>query len=116
MKTRYGTNQKWIVRPEHHALIRRMFVEIFDAAVTSPRPGFEVFTLAGGENVGVFAESDALDTAQAAKGAWLEFLVSDVEQATELLVAAGVPRIEYTDRDHPYFQPPGAPIFRLAKT
>lgn len=114
-KAKFGRNLKWIVRPEHCAVLRRMLTEVFGATAKSPRPNLELFTLAGGENVGVFADPDALDGDHAKKGAWLEFLVDDVAASTKALIAAGVPQLDYEDKEHPYFQPPGAPVFRLSK-
>jgi hypothetical protein len=111
----FGRNLKWNVRPEHFAIVRRMLTEVFGGTSKTPRPNLEVFTLAGGENIGVFVDPEALDTDHAMKGAWLEFFVDDVDGATKSLEAAGVARLDYEDKDAPYFQAPGAPVFRLSK-
>ncbi len=114
--TRFGRNLKWIVRPEHRTPIRRMFTEVFGASTKNPKPHIEVYTLAGGENVGVFVDDDALTPDQQKKGPWLEFLVADVDATVKALEASGVPQMPYDgDKDHAFFQAPGGPVFRLAK-
>lgn len=115
MSTQYGRNQKWNVRPESRAIIRRMFVEVLGAKAASPSPKLDLYTLADGCNVGVFEDADALDAAGARKGAWLELLVADPNETAKALEDAGVTRVEYMDKDHPYLQAGAGPVFRLAR-
>jgi len=115
-KMKFGTNQKWIIRPDTHPLVRRMLGEVFGGTPKSPRPGLEIFTFAGGEHVGLFIEADAPDAPTYAKTAWLEFSVDDIDKTAKLLESAGVSRVHYdADHEHLYFQAGASPVFRLAK-
>lgn len=114
MKTKSGQNQKWIVRPGHRDAMRALFLKVFDAALSTPMDGLDLFKLSDGLSVGVFYEDDALDEAQARKGAWLEFAVDDAAAGAALLEKLGVARVAYSDTTHAYFQAPGGPVFRVA--
>ncbi|MBI5533029.1 MAG: hypothetical protein HY898_09955 [Deltaproteobacteria bacterium] len=109
-----GRNSKWTVRPEHRDKIRRMFGEGLGLQWASPAPPVDQYNLGSG-TIGVIYEDGALSEQEAQKGAWLELLVDDPERVGAALEAAGVKRIEYQDKTHPYFQVPGGPVFRLAK-
>jgi hypothetical protein len=115
MKARFGTHQKWLVRPNHRDAVRTMFTQALGATdVTTKNDPFDLYELEHGAIIGVEVDADALDEASARKGAWLEFLVADPEATARMLDAQGVKRIEYADKEHVYFQAPGGPIFRLA--
>lgn len=114
MKTKSGQNQKWIVRPGHRDAMRALFLKGFDAALSTPMEGLDLFKLSDGLSVGVFYEEDALDEALARKGAWLEFAVDDAAACAELLEKLGVARVAFSDTSHAYFQAPGGPVFRIA--
>jgi hypothetical protein len=115
MSTKYGRNQKWNVRPESRELIRRMFVDVLGAKAVAPNPKIDLYTLSDGCLVGVMEDADALDAAHARKGAWLELIVDDPDKTASDLAAAGIERIDYTDKEHPYFQAGASPVFRLAR-
>ena len=114
MKSKSGQNQKWIVKPGHRDAMRALFLKGFDAALSTPSEGLDLFKLSDGLSVGVFYEDDALDEAQARKGAWLEFAVDDAAAGAELLEKLGVARVAFSDTSHAYFQAPGGPVFRIA--
>ena len=115
MSTKYGRNQKWNVCKQTRATLRGVFIELLGAKPSSPAPHFDVYTLPDGCNVGVFEDGAPLDPAQAQKGAWLEFLVDDPHAVGQSLDAVGVTRVDYTDKEHAYFQVGNSPVFRLAR-
>lgn len=108
-----GPHFKWSASPEHRALLKRFFVEVLEAAASSPVPNIDSFTLSPGSSIGVVYGA-ALAEADQAKAPWLEFLVADVDASVRKLGALGVQPLEYTDKAHLYFRVPGGPIFRLA--
>jgi hypothetical protein len=109
-----GRNSKWTVKPEHRETIRRLFEQGLGVHYVSPVPAVDQFKLGAG-SIGVEYDDAALSAEDARKGAWLELLVDDPEQAAAGLEAAGAERIAYHDKAHAYFQAPGGPVFRLAK-
>jgi hypothetical protein len=93
-----------------------MFTRGLGAADVTPKDGpLDVFELDGGALIGIELDASALDEASARKGAWLEFLVADPDATARTLDAQGVKRVEYSDKEHAYFQAPGGPVFRLAR-
>jgi len=109
-----GKNQKWTVNPANRTKIRDMFTSAFEAKYVE-KPGIDIFDLGDVGTIGVAYEDDALDEARARKGAWVEFLVSDVPATTRALGAKGLTPLEYADKANTYFQAPGGPVFRIAK-
>lgn len=109
-----GRNSKWTVRPEYREKVRRMFGEGLGLKYASPAPPVDQYNVGAG-SIGVIFDEGALSEQDAQKGAWLEFLVEDPERVATALEAAGVERVEYQDKTHPYFQVPGGPVFRLAR-
>ena len=94
----------------------RALCEALGLPVDTSRPGFDVATTAVGGHIG-FAyvpEKDALTPAQMKNAVWLELFVPDVERAAAKLDGAGLARLDYVDKDHPYFIGPGGVVFRLA--
>ena len=115
MKSAFGRNQRWIVAAEHRAALRSMFVEVLGAEVAHATPTREIYRLSDGGSVGVFVEERSLGAEEARLGAWLEFLVEDVDAAVAGLERAGATRVDFFDQTHVYLQAPGGPVFRLAK-
>ncbi|HEY2366208.1 MAG TPA: hypothetical protein VGH87_07485 [Polyangiaceae bacterium] len=117
MKAHLGMHQKWTVRPAHRTAIHALMTRGLGASEgTPPDASFDLFELEGGAVVGVEMDDGALDEEAARKGAWLEFLVADPEATARALDALSVKRIDYRDKEHAYFQAPGGPVFRLART
>ena len=117
MKAHFGTHQKWLVRPAHKDAVHTMLTRGLGATNITPKGApLDVFELESGALVGVELDPEALDEASARKGAWLEFLVADPDATAKTLDSQGVKRVEYADKEHAYFQAPGGPVFRLART
>ena len=113
---RFGTNLKLTVASANRPRVRALFTGVLSASVSHTTDELEIYTLEDGGNVGVYyvAQTEALRTEDQPKGAWLEFLVADPQNAAKQLLAAGVPRVDHPDKQHDYFQVPGGPVFRLA--
>lgn len=111
-----GLNLKLTIDGAERARTRALFTEVLGCTMKSPRPDFEVYDLADGCHVGCFYvdQREALPPADQKKGPWLEFLVADVAATTAALARLGIEPFPYTDASHPYFSPPGGPVFRLA--
>lgn len=75
------------------------------------------FRFPGGGALSVEFTDDALDEAQARRGAWLELVAGDAE-ATEALqrkiIAAGLTQIKHPGNDLFYFVAPGGQVLRIA--
>jgi hypothetical protein len=114
--TTYGKNMKWTVASHHQEGIRRAFETGLGITREPGDRPVDVFPFPSDSWIAIqYVPSDhALTTEQLMQAPWLEFLVADVDGTAERLRKAGVRSIEYSDKDHPYFQFPGGPVFRLA--
>jgi len=115
--TTIGRNMKWTVDQALREKVRAFFVDALGATVAPGPPHIDLYRIDGCQ-FGIFPveAKDALRPDELRKAPWLEFLVDDVEATIVKLGALGVEEVEYTDREHRYFQAPGGPVFRLAKT
>lgn len=113
----FGKNMKWPVDRAHRDQIRAMLVDGLGAEPAAGPPHIDLYRFGEGCQIGVFPvdASEALRSEDLRKAPWLEFLVDDVEQTKEKLLALGVESVTYADQEHPYFAAPGGPVFRLAK-
>jgi hypothetical protein len=93
-----------------------LYAGVFGCEVLHPTPTMDVFRFPTGACVGIaFVPDDAaLTPTQAGLGAWLEFVVPDVDAATGALAELGIEPFEYVDPTHRYVAAPGGQIFRLA--
>jgi hypothetical protein len=110
-----GKNVKVTAPQSVRANARTMF-EALGATLKSPAPQMDVYVF-GDNNVGFqyVPDGEALTAAQMRIAPWLELLVPDVGAATTKLESLGIERIEYFDKEHPYFAAPGGVVFRLAR-
>jgi len=113
--TRLGYNTKITVgegrRPAVHA-----FADALGAKIVTSPAGVDALLLDGDTRIGFayVADGEALTEAQLRLAPWLELAVDDVGAAARRLDGMGLPRVEYADREHPYFSGPGGFVFRLA--
>lgn len=117
--TRFGTNMKLTIATQWRPRVRALFVDVLGASALQPTEDLEVYRLDDGGNVGVYYvdASEALSPEDQQKGAWLEFRVDDPDVTNRKVRASGVAQIEHPhDREHAYFQVPGGPVFRLARS
>lgn len=93
-----------------------LYVGVLGCEVLHPTPTMDVFRFADGACIGIafVADSTALTTEQALLGAWLEFVVPDVDGVITKLAELGMTPFDYSDPSHRYFQAPGGQVFRLA--
>ena len=110
--TTLGKNVKITAPEAARSLARTTFVEILGAKLVTPHAGMDVFAIEGG-NVGYEYSTAALSVEQMRVAPWLELAVENVEVTTERLVAIGLERLEYRDKEHPYFVGPAGVVFRL---
>lgn len=111
--TSLGRNVK-ITAPVTARSLARTTFEVFGAKLVSPNPQIDVFPLAGGSIAFEYA-SGALTEAQMKIAPWLEFAVDDVAATSTKLAAIGLSRLEYHDKEHPYFVGPAGVVFRLTQ-
>jgi hypothetical protein len=114
----FGTNLKLTIDKDRRSEVRALFVDVLGATAVQPTPALEAYKLADGGSVGVFYvdAKEALSSEDQMKGAWLEFRVDDPESLDAKLKSRGVTRIDYQDKSHAYYQVPGGPVFRLARS
>lgn len=106
-----GKNVK-ITAPETARKQARAMFEIIGGKLVTPHAGMDVFALEGG-NIGFEYATEALTPAQMRIAPWLEFAVDDVASTTKQFVEIGLERLEYRDKEHPYFVGPAGVVFRL---
>lgn len=113
---RFGRNLKLTVAERYRAKVGAVLGEVFGAELSQPQPQIDIYRLADGFQIGVFAVADdeALADGALRRAPWLELEVEDVEQTRAALARLGIEPFEYYDRTHLYFQMPGGPAFRLA--
>jgi hypothetical protein len=109
-----GPNSKITAPTSSRSAVRAMF-DALGATRVSPDAAMDLYSTGSGSLGFVFvADSEALTAAQMRVAPWLELVVEDPARAAAALDAAGVSRLEYTDREHVYFVAPGGLVFRLA--
>jgi len=111
--TTLGKNVK-ITAPESVRPLARAAFDVFGAKLVTPHAGMDVFAIEGG-NIGFEYSDGALTAAQMRVAPWLEFAVDDVEATGTKLAAVGLEKLEYRDKEHPYFVGPAGVVFRLTK-
>jgi hypothetical protein len=113
--TRLGNNTKITVGAGRRDAVRA-FADALGAKLSSPGEAIDVALLDGDTRIGFayVADEQALTEAQQRLAPWLELVVDDVEAAARRLDGIGLPRVDYSDKDHPYFAGPGGFVFRLA--
>jgi len=116
--TTFGKNMKLTVSEDRRDAFHRAMTEGLGCAANEVKPALVLYALSDGFNIGVYyvACPEALTDAQLELAPWLEVLVEDVDATTSRLAGLGVKRIDYADKEYPYFQASGGPVFRLASS
>jgi hypothetical protein len=109
-----GKNVKITAPESARELARATFETALGAKRVAPTEKMDVFQL-DGSNIGFEYSADALTAAQMRISVWLEFAVENVEQTSERLGALGIERLDYRDKEHPYFIGPAGVVFRLTR-
>jgi hypothetical protein len=113
--TRLGNNTKITVGAGRRDAVRA-FADALGAKLSTSPTGLDALLLDGETRIG-FAyvpDDQALTEAQLYLAPWLELIVDDIDAAARRLDGVGLRRVEYADREHPYFTGPGGFVFRLA--
>ena len=114
----YGKNMKWTVGVDHRDQMRKA-MEVGLGVSRKPGDGkVDIYPFPNDSWVAIefVNASDALTPDQLRRAPWLEFLVDDVDATVKRLSDTPAKRIDYTDKTHAYFQLPGGPVFRIAKS
>src|SRR5690242_20155822 len=115
MITAFGKRAHFYARPEARESLRRFFTEILES-VPDEIPGTTMLLcrLAEGSSVSVEFTADALDDAQALRGAWLELRTDDPAALQRRVIAAALPRVEHPVTGRFYFRSPGGQVWGIA--
>ena len=81
--------------------------------VKDPSVSIVAFRFSNGSSLSVEFTSDALDEAQARRGAWVEVRCDNASDVQRRIIDAGLPTIRYAVNDHFYFQAPGGQVMRI---
>ena len=108
-----GENSKLTVKPNERAAIRRFYPETLGCPMTKSSDRADVFQIGPDFFLGVVYDEDALTMEERKKSLWLELSTADLEGTKQRILAAGVPELEYFDKEHFYFQAPGGQVYRL---
>ena|SRR5579884_4162168 len=101
-------------RPNSKEKLIDFFTNILGCEVL-PSPVL-AFAFSNGASLSVEFTEDALDERQARWGAWLELKTDDATGLREKVLAAGLPRVEFSGNNYFYFQAPGGQVFRIASS
>ena len=109
-----GKNLK-ITAPRSAQPDTRALFDAIGATRLEPAPQLDVFRF-GGASVAFeyVADADALTAAQMRIAPWIEIVVADVARTTTALASLGLERLDYADKDHPYFAAAGGLVLRLS--
>src|SRR5690348_1073069 len=88
-------------RPDSREKLIEFFTDILGCQVV-PAPVL-VFAFSNGASLSVKFTEDALDEQQARRGAWLELKNDDAAGLKEKVLAAGLPKVEFTGNNYFYF-------------
>ena len=115
---RFGRNMKLTAAEKDRAGLRALLADVLGGSLSQPMPTMDIYKLPDGFSIGVSVVKDeeALTSAALRSAPWLEFEVEDVDKVREALAKLGIVPFEYVDRSHLYFQAPGGPVFRLARS
>lgn len=106
-------------RPEARDKLLDFYTHILglEPLISDDAPGSALpiiaFRFANGASLSIDFTDDALDDAQARRGAWIELQADDAAALQQKVIAAGCPRIEYAVNNHFYFQAPGGQVMRI---
>jgi hypothetical protein len=112
----------FLARPEYRDALVRCFTEVLGCfgPITLPAKDgvgpIAAFRFPGGGAVSVEFTPEALDEAQARRGAWLELKPADPEALEAAVKAAGLPQITYAATTTFYFAVPGGQVFGIARS
>ena len=84
------------------------------AIPSAPSSPMLLVRFADGGSVSIEFRDDALDDAQALRGAWAELRSDRPDSLQRRIVEAGIARVPYGGADMFYFQAPGGQVFRIA--
>jgi hypothetical protein len=123
--TSLGARVHLFVRPEAREAFAALFRDVLQCPVVERDFGLEhpillvafddesAFSVEFTDLAPVAAAGDAIDDADAFRGAWIEFRTADVDAAHAALRAAGIPEFRHPGSSHAYFSAPGGQVFRI---
>jgi hypothetical protein len=112
----------FLARPQYRDALVRCFSETLGCGAPMTLPGragvgpIVAFRFPGGGAVSVEFTPDALDEAQARRGAWLELRPADPDALEAAVKAAGLPQLTYAATTTFYFAVPGGQVFGIARS
>ena len=112
----------FLARPQYREALVRCFSEVLGCGPPMSLPArpptgpIVAFRFPGGGAVSVEFTPEALDEAQARRGAWLELNPADPDALEAAVKAAGLPQVRYPATTTFYFAAPGGQIFGVART
>ena len=89
------------------------YPETLGCPMTKSSDRADVFQIGPDFFLGVAYDEDAPTMEERKKSLWLELSTADLEDTKQRILAAGVPELEYFDKEHFYFQAPGGQVYRL---
>lgn len=109
----FGKHSKITAQPSERNAIRRFFRDVLGAPQPRDSENVDIFRLGPNFFLGVIYSAQA-PTAEAMRNSiWLELATADPIDMKAKILAGGAKEIEYSDKNHFYFQAPGGQVFRL---
>ena len=111
----------FLARPQYRDALVGCFTTVLGcpAPMTLPAKNgvgpIVAFRFPGGGAVSVEFTPDALDEAEARRGAWLELKPADPDALIAAIKAAGLPQVSYAATTAFYFAVPGGQVFGVAR-
>lgn len=111
-----GENSKFTANPSERDRIRKFYRDVLECPATKESERIDIFRIGSNFYLGVVYDNSALSAADALKSIWLDLRTGHPEELKRKIVKFGITGIEFWDKEHFYFQPPGGQVFRLVGT
>jgi hypothetical protein len=109
----FGEHSKLIVQPSDRKAVRRFYRDVLGCPQTRESERIDTFKIGATFFLGVIYDDTAPSADDRLKSIWLELRVADPAATRQKILDFGIKGIEYTDKEHFYFQAPGGQVYRL---
>jgi len=116
-----GDRAHFLAQPRYREALTACFSHVLGCGAPMVLPTHDpagpivAFRFPGGGAISVQFTPEALDEAQARRGAWLELRCEDPAALEVAVLAAGLPVIHYAATTTFYFAAPGGQVFGIAR-
>ncbi len=109
-----GNHMKITVHPNNKEKTVNFYHRVLGCELLpKTNPELDLLRFTDGFILGIFYSTDCLSAADYLKATWLEIKTDNVEKLKNNILQAGITELEYTDKNHFYFQAPEGQVYRI---